>query len=262
MSGIVPKKNKLVFKGDKSQKKKKRKHHSSEGHEREGAESTDQVWVRADSIEDLVGPLFITHPSDPPICLTVDEDDRFLAYPLPDLYETTPEPTIMQQVFVGSRIVGSTDAFTLKSANGKYLSSDKFGLVSCSSEAIGGQEEWKPVIAEAGIGFQNVHGKYLMIDQVAGSGVRIRADAEDVGFCESFRVYCQARFKYKPKTKKKKGESAASELDTVKKYHSWGGQISQTYEDKQALKRAKTEGRLAEALLDRREKAKADRYCK
>ncbi|KAI7902713.1 FRG1-like family-domain-containing protein [Cokeromyces recurvatus] len=259
MSDKAPKRNKLVFKGDKEHKKKKRKHRSSEHEDREIEGSTDQVWVRADAIEDLVGPLFITHPSEPPICVCVDEDDRFLAYPLPDT--ATPEPIIMQQVFVGARVIGSTDAFTLKSANGKYLKCDKFGVVSCDSEAIGGQEEWKPVLTDAGIAFENVHGKFLMVDEIAGGGVRIRADADDVGFCETFRVYCQARFKYKQKTKKKGGQGAISESN-IKKYQSYGGSKAYTEEDKRELKRAKTEGRLAEALLDRREKLKADRYCK
>ncbi|KAL0145786.1 hypothetical protein V8B55DRAFT_1465226 [Mucor lusitanicus] len=205
------KKNKLIFKGDKEQKKKKRKHRSDEKEEREHGETTDQVWVRADNLEDLIGPLFITHPSDPPVCLTVDEDDHFMAYPLPDLSETAPEPTIMQQVFVGSRITGSTNAFTFKSANSKYLSSDKFGVVACDSEAIGGQEEWKPTVTESGIAFESVHGKFLMVDEM-----------QDVGFCESFRVYCQSRFKYKPKSKKQKSDGTGSEVDN-QKYQSWGG---------------------------------------
>lgn len=173
------------------------------------------VWVRADNLEDLVGPLFITHPSEPPVCLTVDDDDRFLAYPLPNLDESSAEPIIMQQVFVGSRILGITDAYSLKSANGKYLSSDKFGVVNCDSEAIGGQEEWKIALTDAGIAFQNIHGKFLMIDEVAGGGVRVRADADDVGFHESFRVYCQSRFKYKAKPKKKATDSTGTELDNV-----------------------------------------------
>lgn len=173
------------------------------------------VWVPADKIEDLVGPLFITQPTDPPVCLTTDEFDRFMPYPLPDLYERAPEPTIMQQVFVGSRVVGSTNGFAFKSSNGKYLSSDKFGVVECHSEAIGGQEEWRPVITDAGFAFESVHGKFLMIDEVAGGGFRIRADADDAGFCETFRVFCQSRFKYKPKSKSKDKEGAESDNDLV-----------------------------------------------
>lgn len=52
-------------------------------------------------------------------------------------------------------------------------------------------------------------------------------------------------------------------IDYSKKFQSWGGgKIFETKEDKRELKRARTEGRLAETLLDRREKVKADRYCK
>lgn len=145
----------------------------------------------------------------------MDDNDRFMAYPLPDLDESNAEPTIMQQVFVGSRIVGTTSAYSLKSANGKYLSSDKIGVVACDSEAIGGQEEWKPTVTDAGIAFESVHGKFLMIDEIAGGGVSIRADADDVGFCESFRVYCQSRFKYKPKTKKKATDDTGTELENL-----------------------------------------------
>lgn len=122
----------------------------------------------------------------------------------------------MQQVFVGSRIIGSTNnAYSFKSANGKYLACDKFGVVSCESEAIGGQEEWKPIVMDYGIAFENVHGKFLMVDEIAGGGVRIRADADEVGFCEAFRVYCQSRFKYKPKTKKKATDASGTELENV-----------------------------------------------
>ncbi|KAG1139519.1 hypothetical protein G6F37_013142 [Rhizopus arrhizus] len=260
MSG---KPSKLMFKGDKGGSKKKRKHRSEGDAEKRAAEATNQVWVPADKIEDLVGPLFITQPTDPPVCLTTDEFDRFMPYPLPDLYERAPEPTIMQQVFVGSRVVGSTNGFAFKSSNGKYLSSDKFGVVECHSEAIGGQEEWRPVITDAGFAFESVHNKFLMIDEVAGGGFRIRADADDVGFCETFRVFCQSRFKYKPKSKSKDKEGGESDDDLVKKYQSWGG--GKTHHgglSKREAKKAKVEGRLAEALLDQRSKSKADRYCK
>lgn len=48
-----------------------------------------------------------------------------------------------------------------------------------------------------------------------------------------------------------------------KKYQSWGGgKLYESSEDRRELKKAKAEGRLAETLLDRREKMKADRYCK
>lgn len=128
-------------------------------------------WVRVESVDDLVGPLFITHPSDPTVCLTVDEDDRLLAYPLPPDQPAT-EPTIVNQVFVGARLIGTTNTFTFKSCHQKYLSSDKFGVVTADREAISGLEEWNPSITDAGVAFQNAHGKFMMVDEIAGGGIQ------------------------------------------------------------------------------------------
>ncbi|ORZ01789.1 FRG1-like family-domain-containing protein [Syncephalastrum racemosum] len=220
-------------------------------------------WVLVESVDDLVGPLYITHPSEPPVCFTIDEDDHLLAYPLGDDQSHT-EPTIVNQVFVGARLVGTTNTFTFKSCHHKYLRSDKFGVVSADSEAISGLEEWNPSITDAGIAFQNAHNKFMMIDEVANKGFRIRADSEEVGFCETFRVYCQSRFKRKAKKEKKeKVDDSSLEVDNVRKYQSWGGgRLHTTKEDRRELKRAKQEGRAAEAMLDRRAKVKSDRYCK
>lgn len=131
--------------------------------------SVFEGWVRADQLDDLVGPLFITHPSDPTICLTVDDNDRLLAYPIPE-GATETEPVIVNQVFVGARLLGTSNTFTIKSVHKKYLSSDKFGVVSADREAISGLEEWEPAITDAGVAFRNAHGKFLMVDQIAGGG--------------------------------------------------------------------------------------------
>lgn len=54
----------------------------------------------------------------------------------------------------------------------------------------------------------------LMI--VCTAGFKIRADAESLGFCETFRVYCQARFKRKAKMSKKEVVDASGvELDNM-----------------------------------------------
>jgi hypothetical protein len=48
-----------------------------------------------------------------------------------------------------------------------------------------------------------------------------------------------------------------------KKNQSWGGgKLHMTREDSKRLKKAKSEGRINEAMLDRRALMKADRYCK
>ncbi|KAH8550770.1 FRG1-like family-domain-containing protein [Umbelopsis sp. PMI_123] len=264
MAGDIPKKGKLTFKGDKEHKKKKKRKADSQDRDHE-ERSSAEGWVLCDQLDDLVGPLFITHPSDPPICLTVNDIEQLVPYPIPDLYEDgSPAPTITNQVFIGARVVGSSSSFTLKSSLGKYLSADKFGVVSVDREAVSMIEEWKPTFIEGGVGFQNAYDKFLMVDEIAGGGYKVRADAESIGFCETFRVYCQARFKRKIKMSKKEVIDATGiELDNMKKFQSWGGSRSQrTEQDLRELKRAKKEGNLSETLLDRRSKMKADRYCK
>ena len=124
-----------------------------------------------DQLDDLVGPLFITHPSDPAICLTVNDMEQLVPYPIPDLYEHgKPAPTITNQVFVGARVVGSSSAFTLKSSLGKYPSSDKFGVVTVDREAVSMIEEWTPTFVEGGLALQNAYVKFLMVDEIAGGG--------------------------------------------------------------------------------------------
>ncbi|KAI7863178.1 FRG1-like family-domain-containing protein [Spinellus fusiger] len=268
MATAPPKKGKLLFKGDKEKKKKKRKHDALD-EERHGSGTLEHGWVLAEVLDDLVGPLFFTQPNDPPICFTVDDNDRLIAYPLPSQPDTpntpnTPEPLIVNQVLVGSRLMGSTGAFTFKSFNTKYLGCDKFGVVECNREAIGATEEWEPSFVEGGVVLKSALGKFLMIDEIAGGGFKIRADADTFGFCETFRVYCQARFKHKNKPERKtKTHSGKDEMDTLKKYQSWGNnQLKMTQDDSHTLKKARQEGRFSEAMLDRREKVKADRYCK
>lgn len=47
-------------------------------------------------------------------------------------------------------------------------------------------------------------------------GFKIRADSDDIGFCETFRVYCQAKFKYKRKKEmKEKINTDQLELENV-----------------------------------------------
>lgn len=53
------------------------------------------------------------------------------------------------------------------------------------------------------------------------------------------------------------------EADAAKRFQSWrDGKQHLPEQDRQALKQARKEGQLHMELLDRREKLKADRYCK
>ncbi|KAF8947655.1 hypothetical protein BGZ47_008288 [Haplosporangium gracile] len=286
------KKKKLSFKGETKTKKKKRKA-EDDGEDSKETNDNAEGWVAVKALTDLGGPLFLTFASDPPSCLNVDDKSKVNMSTLQDPSQDsddedskrklaggpvsfdTAEPTAVHQVLVATMIPDS-DRLTLKAYNGKYLSSDKFGIVTAHAEAIGMQEEWTAIIKadeeEGGIAFQNHYGKFLSVDEVAtetgkgaGGGIQIRADSETIGFCEIFRAKIQARFR--KKAKKASGEvkivTKDYELDQSRKFQTWNhGRVIVSNESVKELNKAKKEGRFSEALLDRREKLKSDRYCK
>ncbi|KAG0237725.1 hypothetical protein BGW42_000131 [Actinomortierella wolfii] len=280
--------NRLSFKGDTDplkKKKKKRKSHS----EKQEVEEKQDGWVKVRSLSELGGPLYLVFSSDPPTCLSLDDKAKLIMTPADTPEDNddndnhgvttldTAAPTTIYQVFVAARIPGSSDRFSLKTHANKYLSSDKFGVVTATAEAIGMQEEWTIVLRDDGLALQNHYGKFLSVDEVASTSAsssskfQIRADSDVIGFCESFTAKIQARFRQKAAeaARKKKseedddGNEESLEYQQTRKYQTWShGKVIVSDRNAQELKRAKMEGRLNEALLDRREKVKSDRYCK
>ncbi|KAF9983368.1 hypothetical protein BGZ75_005164 [Mortierella antarctica] len=278
------KKKKLSFKGD-STKTKKKKRKAENDVQEESSNAIAEGWVPVKTLSDLGGPIFLTFSSDPPSCLLIDEKDKVSMGPLegPPVEEGSSgsklvsfeyaEPAAVRQVFVATMIPDS-DRLTLKAFNGRYLSSDKFGIVSADTEAIGMQEEWTAVIKadeEGGIALQSHYGKFLSVDEVAAvegrgttTGFQIRADSEVIGFCETFQAKIQAQHRKKAKkTTEVKIATRDYEFDQSRKFQTWNhGRVVVSEEAIGELKMAKKEGRFSEALLDRREKLKSDRYCK
>ncbi|KAG8899899.1 hypothetical protein FRB99_006389 [Tulasnella sp. 403] len=185
-------------------------------------------------------------------------------------------PTEVSHVWVVTRVAGSPTV-NLRTADGKFLSCDTHGVVSSDREARGPQEEWTPVILPEGmVAFQNTYEKYLSVDEVAGGTLQLRGDSEEVGFGERFHVKIQAEYKRKAweEDRKRKEVETMDKIDeagTNKKYQAWGAGRSivseadgtdvaryglRTIDFK--LKKARKEGRLSEALLDRRAKLKSD----
>lgn len=267
---------KLKFKGEKSHKKHKTDDPSgSRKRKREednGEHDTD--WVLPELPTEILGPTFMFHASDPPVCMAYDQTRAKIT--LPALSRTDPEnvpllslePNDVQHVWVTTRVAGS-DTINLRTPNGKFLSSDKHGLVSADREARGPQEEWTPLILEDGmVALQNMYGTYLGLDEVAGGTLSLRADAESPGFQEKWWVKVQFGHKKKAGEEERKrkevteGMSKIDEASTNRIYQAWGaGRSVVSSEDTKVLKKAKKEGRLAEAMLDRRAKLKSDRFC-
>ncbi|KAG1891175.1 FRG1-like family-domain-containing protein [Suillus subluteus] len=268
----------LKFKGDKIKKKRKREHHDEGSSSKRVDEDEDpETWVLPENATEIRGPTFIVHPSDPsPISVNFDSTrnkiilsslDKDSTSDTPPLLDRTP--TEVAQVWVTTRVAGSaTINLRTGTGEGKFLSCDKHGIVSAFREARGPEEEWTPVLLPDGmVAFMNVYENYLSVDEVAGGSLQLRGDSEEVGFRERFWLKIQSKYKKEAHEEKKKRE-AGSELTVIDEtstnhvHQAWGaGRSVVSKEDRRELKRARKEGRLAEALLDRRAKLKSDRFC-
>ncbi|GAA5912464.1 hypothetical protein JCM6882_005520 [Rhodosporidiobolus microsporus] len=198
-------------------------------------------------------------------------------------FDPTDEgPQDVHHVWVCTRIPDTNDKVTFRSGGSKFLGADEYGAVFAEREARGLQEEW--TLEEAGQGrlaVKSAYGKFLSVDVVAGGKVELRADEEGKegpGEAERFKILMQGEFVAKAKkqfnerngikTRPADGltvvtDLAGAEIDNIRKFHhhAKGSDLVGTADDARALKRARKDGKLAEAMLDRRAKLKSDRYC-
>ncbi|GAA5830423.1 hypothetical protein JCM11251_001342 [Rhodosporidiobolus azoricus] len=196
---------------------------------------------------------------------------------------TDEGPSDVHHVWVCTRIPDTNDKVTFRSGGSKFLGADEYGAVFAEREARGLQEEW--TLEETGesgrLAVKSSYGKYLSVDVVAGGKIELRADEEGKsgpGETERFKILMQGEFVAKAKkqfnerngikTRPDNGltvvtDLAGAELDNIRKYHhhAKGSDLVGTADDTRALKKARKEGNLAEAMLDRRRKLKSDRYC-
>ncbi|KAJ1678549.1 hypothetical protein EV182_003832 [Spiromyces aspiralis] len=240
-----------------------------------------------------------------------------LAVPISGTVDTAV-PTSVDHVFIGQRSISSTadpnapppTTFTFKTSRGQYLSCDRLGFVYSDAPAVGPLETWTPIIRKTGDEAKGVaslmtevSGKeqFLRVelpsssvwkgeDNLGGSSAKdrdkplqLRADADSIGFCETFIIKCQAANRRKNQTKEA-ASNAFSELamadlsedeqEKLKKFQSYkqtqgvthsslepAGRHKLSKEERKQLKRARAEGRYNEALLERRTKMKSDKYC-
>lgn len=204
---------KLKFKGEKTRKKRKRDGDDegrASGSRRKDDDADPETWVLPEQPNEIRGPTFIVHPSDPsPICINFNSTaNRVLLQSLDrekveDSEDAVPvklldrTPTDVSQVWVTTRVAGSpTVNLRTGTGEGKFLSCDAHGIVSADRDARGPQEEWTPVIMPDGmVAFMNVYEKYLSVDEVAGGTLQLRGDSEEVGFGERFWVKIQSKYK-------------------------------------------------------------------
>lgn len=225
------KSTKLKFKGDKTKKKRKREDDdgtapSSSRRRREEDTKDPETWVQPEIPEQIRGPTFIYHPSDPaPICITydatrarlhiqsLDKDVKEEDAEPPSITDCTPNE--VSQVWVTTRVAGSpTVNLRTGTGEGKFLSCDKHGIVAADRDARGPQEEWTPVVLPDGmVAFMNVYEKYLSVDEVAGGQLSLRGDSEEVGFRERFWVKVQNKYKKEASEEERKKKMEGSMME-------------------------------------------------
>jgi len=272
----------LTFKGDK--KPKKRKRHDNDGendHDRkkalvqnppddpDDAAQEDQNWVTADVPNDISGPVVLVLPSTPPTCIASDVNGKVFASEVENLIEgdpSTAEPHDVRQVWVATKVAGS-EGVNFKAHHGRYLSCDKYGILSATASAVSSFESFIPVPAPDTPGtfsFQICGGEiesFISIKEgklaSIASAVEIRGDASGISFTTTLRVRMQARFKPKLKASK---ESKALEKISRKELEAVVGRRLEGHEVKR-LKQARREGNYHEEILNVRVKGKHDKFA-
>ncbi|ORY58685.1 hypothetical protein BCR35DRAFT_295832 [Leucosporidium creatinivorum] len=298
---------KLTFKGEAPKKKKKKVKSVSTPQEEEEELSG---WMSIPSASLALGPTYLTLPSTSltaqPICLALQPTTgKIYPFPIPpsssaalaasaaagleqEELEAIVEaeagsegPSDVNHVWVCTRIPDTMNTVTFRSGSGKFLAVDELGVVSAEREARGVQEEFTLEEAKEGRGLvviKSSYGKYLSVDVLAGGKMELRADENEEGETERWRVWMQGEYLAKAKKQLMErsgvkaavandgltivGDVGAAEKDLIQKYQARGqGRYVGSAEDKKELKRARNEGKLGEAMLERRVKLKSDRYC-
>lgn len=199
---------------------------------------------------------------------------------------TDVAPNTVHQVWVATNIPMSSK-WTLKSTQGTFLGCDKYGEVIATNEARGPQEEWTLYQVDVmpssddrilagprrGFAFQSMYGGYLALDDPTETQAkrRLRADGQEVTSLSVWDLNVQWKFRHAYRQMHRATKVAptaqASLLDEERLSRSrqgWNAGTSHhfTKESRRELVQAQREGRLAEAMLDRRAKLKSDKYAK
>nr|CAG4652175.1 EOG090X0DUJ [Triops cancriformis] len=255
---------KLKLKGVKEKSHKKRKHKKdkvpSEDKKAEAEELADIEkhggWRAAKKVEDIVGPVAIEFGKN---CYVKALDSGLFTLGAPHDDGDGPAP---EEILTA--IVINETRLAFKSGYGKYVGIDKSGIIIGRSDAVGPMEQWEPIFQEGKMALLANNGRFVRVDEEDDAIVAKNVQAGDG---EMLSIRCNKSLETdKPESAvptEEQGNLAQVELNYIKKFQKFQDKrVRICDEDRQNVKKAKTDGNLHEVLLDRRSKMKADRYCK
>lgn len=145
----------------------------------------------------------------------------------------------------------------------RYLSCDKYGLFSATSEAVSPLESYVLAATADTPGtfqVQTLRDTYLTVKAPSSSKpnapAEVRGDATDIAFDTTLRIRMQARFK--PRIKASKEEKAKERISRQALEEAVGRRLDE--DEVKKLKRARREGDYHEQLLNMKVKGKHDKY--
>ncbi|XP_065359616.1 protein FRG1 homolog [Calliphora vicina] len=253
---------KLVLKGEKHKKSKKRKkdkEHKEESHKKSKTQVDEDAlqhggWWQAKLATEITGPVAIQF-GDRAYVKALDNGLFTLGPPHRDGEGPDPE-----EIFTAFPI--NERKVTFKSGYGKYLKIEKDGMVTGRSEAVGSMEQWEPIFEDGKMALLSDLGFFMSIDPEDDACVALRKKVTDLEICK-VRSNASRECVVDDGPTEEKGDMFEVEKNYVKKFQKFQDKkLRINKNDIKELETAKEKGTLHEALLDRRSKMKADRYCK